>query len=808
MVMPGVSVEGFDDNEDESKSGDGTEVYVKKKTSKKCGGFQGMGLSFPVLKGIQKRGYKIPTPIQRKTIPLVLDGRDVVAMARTGSGKTACFLIPLFEKLKARSAKTGARALILSPTRELAIQTNRFIKELGRFLDLKSTVILGGDSMDTQFDALHGNPDIIVATPGRFLHICVEMDLKLDAMEYVVFDEADRLFEMGFGEQLHETLARLPDSRQTLLFSATLPKMLVEFARAGLSDPVLLRLDVDSKIPETLKLGFISCCSEEKPAALLSLLRHIMPEKSQTAVFVPTKHHVDYIYMLLCKAGFNTTYIYSDLDPSARKINAAKFVTGKCQVLVVTDVAARGVDIPCLDIVVNYNFPPKPKLFVHRVGRCARAGRCGVAYSLVTGEERPYLLDLHLFLGRPLILAPKGLTLSGDDEDWKSGTVGRVPREILEEEGIELINWHETSPDLASMKKVCKNAYSQYLRSRPGASTDSVKRAKEAGLGEVGEHPGFFKAAKVDKDGVSGAGGSSIVSFAESTSKSAFLEQVRSYRPSGTVFETGPQSNSGLVTIMREKRQKHDVVVNLHRQKEKERQLQGDNCTIDAKTNELPTSNEEEIKQTFKQVIAPKRKLKDIGRVNKRSRIDKEHYIPYSAPDHHTEQGLAINNFDKDAARFELELGADTDVGLKLRKKIMMWDQRKKKMVSTQENKVKKIKTESGVWIPATYKSGRYNEWKEKSKVDDDEEDDEDEGNNHRGFASSSKGGRRGNNNVWGSRGRGKGRNEMKRPEQILKERKAKELKKGRTSKKGQRGRGGHRGGQRGGSRGRGKGRS
>lgn len=187
-------------------------------------------------------------------------------MAKTGSGKTACFLIPLFEKLKRRDPSKGARAIILSPTRELAVQTFRFIKEIGKFLDLKASLVLGGDPMSSQFSAMHTNPDIIVATPGRFLHLCVEMDLKLSAVggcfililcfyffqvtqfvflfltEYVVFDEADRLFEMGFGEQLNETLNRLPASRQMVMFSATLPKLLVDFAKAGLSDPVLIRL--------------------------------------------------------------------------------------------------------------------------------------------------------------------------------------------------------------------------------------------------------------------------------------------------------------------------------------------------------------------------------------------------------------------------------------------------------------------------------------------------------------------------------------------------------------------------------------
>lgn len=216
--------------------------FNKAARGKKAGAFQGMGLGSDIIRGITKRGYKIPTPIQRKTIPLILEGRDVVAMAKTGSGKTACFLIPLFEKLKRRDATKGARAVILSPTRELAVQTFKFIKELGKYIELKVALVLGGDPMSSQFSAIHSCPDIIVATPGRFLHLCVEMDLKLNAVEYVVFDEADRLFEMGFGEQLNETLNRLPESKQMVMFSATLPKLLVDFAKAGLSDPVLIRL--------------------------------------------------------------------------------------------------------------------------------------------------------------------------------------------------------------------------------------------------------------------------------------------------------------------------------------------------------------------------------------------------------------------------------------------------------------------------------------------------------------------------------------------------------------------------------------
>ena len=284
-------------------------------------------------------------------------------MARTGSGKTASFLIPMFEKLKARTAKSGARALVLSPTRELALQTLRFCKELGRFTGLTYSCVLGGDAMEKQFAAIHTKPDVLFATPGRFVHLCMEMNLRLTSVEYVVFDEADKFFEMGLGDRLG---GRLPDTRQTVLFSATLPKMLVDFAKAGLSDPTLVRLDVESKIPDTLKLAFLQSRADSKDAVLLHLLKNVIPADQQTIVFAATRYHVEYLQVLLALAEVSATYIYSQLDPAARKINAAKFGSRKVSVMVVTDLAARGIDIPLLDNVINYQFPAKSKLFVHR----------------------------------------------------------------------------------------------------------------------------------------------------------------------------------------------------------------------------------------------------------------------------------------------------------------------------------------------------------------------------------------------------------------------------------------------------------
>lgn len=744
-------------------------VSTKKKIGKKSGGFQAMGLSQSVINGILKRGYKIPTPIQRKTIPLALEGRDVVAMARTGSGKTACFLIPLFEKLKIRQAKSGARALILSPTRELALQTLRFIKEIGKFTGLKAAVVLGGDSMDNQFSAIHGNPDIIVATPGRFLHICVEMELNLKSISYVVFDEADRLFEMGFGEQIHEIANRLPQNRQTLLFSATLPKVLVEFAKAGLGDPVLLRLDVESKLPEELTLSFVTCRPEEKLAVLLCLLKNVIKPDSQTVIFAATMHHVDYIHQILNKANISNTFIYSNLDPSARKINAAKFQTGKVKVLVVTDVAARGIDIPHLDYVINFHFPDKSKVFVHRVGRCARAGRSGTAYNIICPDEYSYLLDLHLFLGRPFHIVP-----NVGSEEVPEGAVGRMPQAMIEEELAELINWHHVTTDLENMENVCNNAYQQYLRSRPAASSESSKRIKNLNIIEAGISPEFCD----------------IKTREAENSLADILSRMKSYRPPGTVFEICSRNTATDYKVMKTKRAFHkESIRDFHRKKE-ERESDALKCV--GKSSEkltLPTSSADEIKATFNEVITPKkRKLDDLYKPSKKKQKvtrDDEFYIPYSAPDKHTEDGLAVNVFAKDAERMQLDLTADSEESRRLQTQIRKWDRKKKKMVTINNNsKVGKIRSESGAWIPASYKTNRYTQWKEKSKVDslNDDNDDEDESPQMQKLKTRA-------NTHWARhnqkmKDKVKVRGELKKPEQILKARKLLERKQNRNGRK------------------------
>ncbi|KAK7603245.1 hypothetical protein V9T40_003244 [Parthenolecanium corni] len=706
MSNPPVGVVGFDDSE----SKDEASIALKKR--KKSGGFQLMGLSYPVLKGVLKRGYKVPTPIQRKAIPVALEGRDIVAMAKTGSGKTASFLLPMFEKLKEHSG-SGFRALILSPTRELALQTYKFIKELGRFTTLRPVIILGGDSMDSQFSSLHGNPDIVVATPGRFLHLCVEMELKMSCVQYVVFDEADRLFEMGFSEQLTEILQRLPENRQTLLFSATLPKVLVQFAKAGLNDPILIRLDLESKIPDTLELEFFHCRPEEREAGLLCLLKHVIEPDRMTIVFAATKHHVEFLHFMLTQSGIDNTYIYSDLDPAARKINAAKFQSGKVKVLVVTDVAARGIDIPQLDYVINFNFPAKPKLFVHRVGRCARAGRKGEAFSLVTTDELCYLLDLHLFLGRPLSM----VTSEEKVEAGKDGYFGRIPQTLIEEELSAFISWSDTCCEIAPMKKVCNNGYKNYIKSRPGASKDSVRRAKNIDVEKMRIHPLFAK-----------------ICHSESK-KFEFINKVKNYKPKTTIFELG-QSSSSVMSLSTRlfRKMNQQNVENFHRKKEEAKGKELQPKASSTVTN-LEKSNVEDIEDTFQEVITQRkrRKLKTAGdeqESKKRTKIDLENYVPYKPSDEHYEKGLAIDELHAKSSHGILDLiGDSTDMMRNQKRTEKKWDPAKKKYVAN-NNKEKMIRSESGQWIPASMKSGRYEKWQERTKARQTEESDDDDESN------------------------------------------------------------------------------
>ncbi|EEB05771.1 ATP-dependent RNA helicase Dbp10 [Schizosaccharomyces japonicus yFS275] len=704
-----------------------------KKLSGKATNFQSMGLSTTMLRAITKKGFKAPTPIQRKTIPFVLDGRDVVGMARTGSGKTAAFVIPMIEKLKASRAQSGSRAIILSPSRELALQTMKVVKDFSKDTNLRTAVIVGGEGLEEQFSILTNKPDIIVATPGRFLHLKVEMKLELGSIEYVVFDEADRLFEMGFAAQLTEILHGLPSSRQTLLFSATLPKNLVEFAKAGLQEPILVRLDVESKVSSDLQSAFFSVKTAEREAALLYVLQEVIhlrlqeelkpaelpsqaenPKKRKrllehtlkkpetaasdsTIVFVPTKHHVEYITEMLKQAGYGVSRIYGSLDQTARKNEITNFRLGVSNVLVVTDVAARGIDIPLLSNVVNYDFPAQPKIFVHRVGRTARAGRTGWAYTFVRAEDAGYLLDLKLFLNRDLVTAE--VAASREECDFtKELVLGSLPSEYVS----NMQEWYESliskNVELAQLCKVAAKGEKLYIRTRTASSAESAKRAKEL----VGSS-GWSSINPLLKDKVDDA----------DEARALLLAKVSSFRPSETVFELKQHGHlrTEAAEIMRKRREKFTPRANT--------------MTSKVFATDRKLKKQQEVSESEVEAVFTDSKSLNISNSSKKQKDfrDKEYYMSHYAPAEHVqESGYAVNpgkeeNFAAAARSAVLDLTTDEGVD-QSRRGGQRWDSKKKKFVNIVNDEdgsrgvPKIIRGESGVKLPATYRSGRFDAWK------------------------------------------------------------------------------------------------
>jgi ATP-dependent RNA helicase DDX54/DBP10 len=404
------------------------------------------------------------------------------------------------------------------------------------------------------------------------------MNMDLKSVQYVVFDEADRLFEMGFETALNEILQRLPSSRQTLLFSATLPKSLVEFAKAGLRDPKLVRLDAESKISSDLKMAFFSVKQAEKDACLLALLRDVIgvplgtaesqedpddtPQKQrkdkgkrpeqltaphQTLVFAATKHHVEYLSNLLTTAGYAVSHIYGSLDQSARTFQMDQFRRGLTGILVVTDVAARGIDIPVLENVINYDFPQGARVFVHRVGRTARAGRQGWAWSFVTHSELPFLLDLQLFLGRPI---KSDVSEDGDQVYTESLVLGTFEREKIDEDVEYVRTLEDVNHTLPTLREVMTRGHAMYERSKGKASQASYTRAKEmskdpkwmlAGY-DSGVHPVLMrgKDAKQKRE--------------KEARRKSLLKAVNAFRPAETVFEVGSKKDTANAALMKERR--------------------------------------------------------------------------------------------------------------------------------------------------------------------------------------------------------------------------------------------------------------
>jgi len=356
--------------------------------------FSQLGLSAPLLKAVSDKGYSTPSAIQKEAIPAILSARDVLAAAQTGTGKTAGFALPVLQRLSG-GRKPGAnriRALILTPTRELAAQVEANVREYSQHLPLKSTVVFGGVGINPQMRRLRSGVDILVATPGRLLDLYQQNAVKFDQLEILVLDEADRMLDMGFIHDIKRILKLLPASRQTLLFSATFSPTVTSLAETITQSPIKLSTAPANTAVEVIDQRLVAVDKSRKISALIRLIRQ--QEWQQVLVFSRTKHGANRIVKKLESANIPSAAIHGNKSQGARTKALAEFKDGSVNVLVATDIAARGIDISHLPIVVNLDLPNTPADYVHRIGRTGRAGASGQAWSLVSADELQQLKDI------------------------------------------------------------------------------------------------------------------------------------------------------------------------------------------------------------------------------------------------------------------------------------------------------------------------------------------------------------------------------------------------------------------------------
>ena len=366
--------------------------------------FENLNLIEPILKALKSEGYTIPTPVQEQSIPIVLNGQDLLACAQTGTGKTAAFAIPILQLL--HGTKTNQRgpkpirALILTPTRELAIQIDESFASYGKHTGLTHLVVFGGVSQHAQTNALRFGVDILIATPGRLLDLVDQRFINLSNIQMFVLDEADRMLDMGFIHDVKKVITKIPANRQTLFFSATMPSEISSLAGSILTNPARVEVTPVSSTAEKIEQGVYFVEKNDKRLLLLHLLKD---ETIRTAlVFTRTKHGADKVVKDLNRANIEAEAIHGNKSQSARQRALTLFKNGQIRVLVATDIAARGIDVDDLGHVINYELPNIPETYVHRIGRTGRAGASGIAYSFCDGEEREFLRDINKLITKAI----------------------------------------------------------------------------------------------------------------------------------------------------------------------------------------------------------------------------------------------------------------------------------------------------------------------------------------------------------------------------------------------------------------------
>jgi ATP-dependent RNA helicase RhlE len=357
--------------------------------------FQDFGLAEAISRALKEENYLTPTPIQAQTIPLALTGRDVVGIAQTGTGKTAAFALPILHRLLENRIKPQpktCRVLVLSPTRELSGQILESFNAYGRHMRLTSALAIGGVPMGRQVRSLMQGVDVLVATPGRLIDLVQSNGLKLNQVEFLVLDEADRMLDMGFINDIRKIVAKLPTKRQTLFFSATMPKDIAELAEQMLRDPARVAVTPVASTVERITQRIIQVDHSAKPTLLAQILKQ--EQVNRALIFTRTKHGADKVVKGLERAGISADAIHGNKSQNHRERVLAAFRSGEIRTLVATDIAARGIDVDGISHVVNFDLPNIPETYVHRIGRTARAGADGVAISLCAGEEMAYLRDI------------------------------------------------------------------------------------------------------------------------------------------------------------------------------------------------------------------------------------------------------------------------------------------------------------------------------------------------------------------------------------------------------------------------------
>lgn len=363
--------------------------------------FKDLGIIEPILKALSAEGYTAPTPIQQQAIPILLRDKDLLGCAQTGTGKTAAFAIPIIQKLvmdRTDSNNQRIRALVVTPTRELAIQIGESFTAYSRFTGIRNTVIFGGIKQGRQTEALKKGVDVLIATPGRLLDLMNQGYISLRDIRYAVLDEADQMLDMGFIHDIKKIIAKLPANRQSLFFSATMPPAIVELSKKILGDFERVTIKPQQATAERVDQGVYFVSKKNKPNLLIHLLEK--DPNDSALIFSRTKHGANKIVKQLAKADIKADAIHGNKSQNARQKALGDFKDGELKVLIATDIAARGIDVEELSLVINYDLPNVPETYVHRIGRTGRASASGIALSFCDAEERPYLRDIQKLINQ------------------------------------------------------------------------------------------------------------------------------------------------------------------------------------------------------------------------------------------------------------------------------------------------------------------------------------------------------------------------------------------------------------------------